>query len=84
MTDPFFYAQDLMNPIFDRLQIYDHAGHLKDGKTGLEARGGSVTALADQKTTLPYRQSYQSRLHKTESAHFRLIRKWPYHQSFRD
>ncbi|CAN5353222.1 hypothetical protein BH10ACI2_BH10ACI2_00050 [soil metagenome] len=53
------YAQDLVNPIFDRLQIYDHAGHLKDGKTGLEARGGSVTALADQKTTLPYRQSYQ-------------------------
>ncbi len=52
------YVQDLLDPKFDRLQTYDHVGRIKQGKTGLEARGGTVPPV-DQSTSLPYRQSYQ-------------------------
>ncbi len=50
------YLQDQLNDKFDRLNIYDQLGRIKEGKTGLEARGGSVTT--NQSTDLPYRQSY--------------------------
>lgn len=51
------YVEDELNPIFDRLNTYDHVGRIKEGKSGLEARGGTVTTGQD--TQLPYRQSYQ-------------------------
>lgn len=52
------YAQDLLDPRFDRLQTYDHLGRIKDGKSGAEARGGTVPQ-AEQAGNLPYRQSFQ-------------------------
>lgn len=51
------YLQDAIDARFDRLNTYDNAGRIKDGKSGLEARGG-VVAPADQEANLPYRQSY--------------------------
>ncbi len=51
------YTEDKLNGIFDRLNIYDHAGRIKEGKSGAEARGGTVTT--NQSTDLPYRQSYE-------------------------
>lgn len=52
------YIQDQMNGIFDRLNIYDHAGRIKQAKTGLEARTTNTVPAQDQDTDLPYRQSY--------------------------
>ncbi len=52
------YAQDLLDPKFDRLNIYDHVGRIKEGKSGAEARDGTVPQN-EQDTSLPYRQSYQ-------------------------
>ena len=49
------YVQDELNPKFDRLNIYDHTGRIKDGKSSAEARGGTVQ---NAYTDLPYRQSY--------------------------
>lgn len=51
------FVDDGINAIFDRLQTYDHAGRVKEGKSGAEASGGSV-ATENQSTQLPYRQSY--------------------------
>ena len=48
---------DAVDDRFDRLNTYDFAGRVKSGKTGAEARGGTV-APADMETQLPYRQSY--------------------------
>lgn len=71
------YTEDELNPIFDRFQSYDHQGRTKDAKTGLEARGGTVTTGLG--TNLPYRQSYdfdafgnmttRNNLHWGESSH---------------
>ncbi|MBX3297468.1 MAG: hypothetical protein KF762_17335 [Acidobacteria bacterium] len=51
------YLQDHLNARFDRLNTYDHAGRIRSGKSGAEARGGTV-ASEDMKFDLPYRQSY--------------------------
>ena len=53
------YLQDQLSAKFDRLNIYDHAGRIKQAKTGAEARGGTVNTYGQQKNELPYRQSYQ-------------------------
>ncbi len=50
------YVEDKLNPIFHRLNVYDHVGRVKDAKSGLEAQGTPVTT--DQDTDLPYRQAY--------------------------
>ncbi len=50
------YLQDELNDKFDRLNIYDNVGRIKEAKTGAEARGGTVTT--NQDTDLPYRQSF--------------------------
>jgi len=50
------YLQDELNDKFDRLNIYDNVGRIKEAKTGAEARGGTVTTSQD--TDLPYRQSF--------------------------
>lgn len=52
------YVQNLLDARFDRLQTYDHLGRIKEAKTGLEARGGTVPAI-ERGTQLPYRQSYE-------------------------
>lgn len=52
------YVEDQLNPVFDRLVTYDHAARPKEGKTGLEARGGTVSDPIQQGGSLPYRQSY--------------------------
>jgi hypothetical protein len=51
------YSEDVTNPIFDRLQIYDHQGRIVEAKSGAEARGQTVST--NQDTQLPYRQSFQ-------------------------
>ncbi len=51
------FLDDLVNPKYDRLNTYDHAGRIKEGKSGGEARGETV-ATNDQEMNLPYRQSY--------------------------
>ncbi|MCA1590676.1 MAG: hypothetical protein LC734_09895, partial [Acidobacteria bacterium] len=50
------YVQDAINPVFDRLNIYDHQGRISEAKSGAEAQGG--TAASPLYQTLPYRQSY--------------------------
>lgn len=50
------YVGDELNPTFDRLNIYDHAGRIKEAKSAAEARGTPVTQ--NLSTELPYRQSY--------------------------
>jgi hypothetical protein len=50
------YTEDDLNGVFDRLQTYDHQGRVMEGKSGLEARGGTVTTGQDAQ--LPYRQNY--------------------------
>ncbi|MBX3292724.1 MAG: RHS repeat protein [Acidobacteria bacterium] len=52
------YTEDNLNPVFDRLQRYEHQGRLAAAFSGLEARGGTVSDPQDQKTQLPYRQTY--------------------------
>ncbi|HEY2962507.1 MAG TPA: hypothetical protein VGJ37_08845, partial [Pyrinomonadaceae bacterium] len=47
-------AHDLQDGNFDRAFAFDHAGRLKEGYTGLEARGLPPNNPADS----PYRQSY--------------------------
>ena len=51
------YSQDHKDARFDRLYKYDFIGQIKEAKTGLEARGGTVPPL-DVETQIPYRQSY--------------------------
>ena len=51
------YAHDVIDPRFDRLNIYDEIGRIKQGKSGAEARGETV-APEYRETNLPYRQSY--------------------------
>jgi hypothetical protein len=36
------YSQDVNNPIFDRSYKYDFASRIIEGKTGAEARDGTV------------------------------------------
>ena len=52
------YLQDHVNARFDRLNTYDSAGRIKTGRSGAEARGGTVDP-EDMRLQLPYRQSYQ-------------------------
>ncbi|MCA1639359.1 MAG: hypothetical protein LC768_13670, partial [Acidobacteria bacterium] len=49
---------DVLDDRFDRLNTYDHLGRPKTGKSGAEARGGTVAAQ-DMGTQLPYRQEYE-------------------------
>ncbi|MBA3351009.1 MAG: hypothetical protein H0U23_01045, partial [Blastocatellia bacterium] len=49
------YVQDQLDAKFDRMNTYDHAGRIKEGKSGAEARGQTPDSLAN----VPYRQSYQ-------------------------
>lgn len=51
------YVQDVLNPVFDRLNKYDHLGRIKEAKSGAESR--NQTPDAPLRQTLPYRQSYQ-------------------------
>ncbi len=62
------YMQDLLNPNFDRLNTYNSIGSIREGKSGAEARGGTVP-VDEQKFNLPYRQSYSFDVfgHLTES-----------------
>jgi YD repeat-containing protein len=48
------YAQDLLDPKFDKMNTYDHVGRLKDARSGAEARGQTETNMQN----LPYRQTY--------------------------
>ncbi len=48
---------DTVDDVFDRLNTYDNMGRPSTGKTGAEARGGSVTQQYMQ-GQLPYRQDY--------------------------
>lgn len=50
------FVEDDMNGIFDRLNLYDHAGRVKVGKSSTEASGTTVTS--NQDTQLPYRQTF--------------------------
>lgn len=50
------FVEDDMNGIFDRLNLYDHAGRVKLGKSSTEASGTTVTS--NQDTQLPYRQTF--------------------------
>ncbi len=51
------YSQDLINAKFDRLNSYNAAGKISQGKSGGEARGETVPE-GDRSSMLPYRQSY--------------------------
>ncbi len=52
------FTEDILAEKFDRLNIYDHVGRIKEGKSGAEASGGNVP-VEDMDEQLPYRQSYQ-------------------------
>ncbi len=52
------YIHDFLNPIHDRLNIYDHSGRIKEAKSSAEANGQTIPDGWEQTQTLPYRQSY--------------------------
>lgn len=51
------YSQDHVNPIFDRLNTYNHRGFIKEGFSGGEARAETV-AEANREFALPYKQTF--------------------------
>lgn len=66
----FKYMQDVLIPKFDRLQIYDHLGRIKEAKTGAEARGQTVQNPINE--NLPYRQSFQYDAFSNMTARYNL------------
>lgn len=51
------FVEDLIDDKFDRFYKYDHQGRTVQGKSGVEARGGTITNAADR-IDVPYMRSY--------------------------